>query len=332
MYSLCFCLDTFDPGRYNGSFLGNEKAELFEKERMLKNKITFVIFPSNGAEPKQCSVPVKLLWTVGVCSVVFVLANLFLMADYFDGRVDQARLDKLTRENGLIARQYTELKKSIGNIRADFTELVAKEEAIRTIFDLPVIDAEARQLGIGGPTDPDLAFITPATATALAVTSEVEGLARLSAFEKERYQEVFDLLAKKRDRLDHTPSIMPTRGYISRGFGHKNDPFTGVRRLHPGMDIANKTGTPIYAPADGRVSSVRVNGGMGKMIVIDHGYGLKTRYGHLSKYAIKVGQRVKRGEIIAYMGNTGYSTGPHLHYELLKNGKSVNPYKYILYK
>lgn len=299
---------------------------------MQKNNITFVIFPSDGAEPKQLSVPVNLLWTVGVCSVIFVMANLFLMADYFDGRVDQARLDKLTRENGLIARQYTELKKSIGDIRDDYSDLVAKEEAIRTIFDLPEIDIEARQLGIGGPTDPDLASITPATATALAVTAEVEGLARLSQFEKARYQEVFDLLADKRELLDHTPSIMPTRGYISRGYGRKIDPFTGIKRLHPGMDIANKTGTPIYAPADGRVASVRVNGGMGKMVVIDHGYGIKTRYGHLNKYAIKVGQRVKRGELIAYMGNTGYSTGPHLHYELLINGKSVNPYKYILNK
>lgn len=303
---------------------------IFRKETMLKDKITFMVLPRDGAEPKQYSIPVKFLWTVGVCSVVFVLANLFLMADYFDGRVDQAHLDKLTRENGLIARQYLELKKSIGNLRADYSELVAKEVAIRTIFDLPEIDAEARQLGIGGPTDPDLASITPATATALKVTAEVEGLVRLSKFEKERFQEVFEILGKKRDRLDHTPSIMPTRGYISRGYGHKNDPFTGMKRLHPGMDIANKTGTPIYAPADGRVSSVRVNGGMGKMIVIDHGYSLKTRYGHLDKYAIKVGQRVKRGEVIGYMGNTGYSTGPHLHYELLRNGKSVNPYKYIL--
>jgi murein DD-endopeptidase MepM/ murein hydrolase activator NlpD len=299
---------------------------------MLKDKITVMILPRSDGEIKQYSIPIKLLWGVGVFGICFVLVNLFLLADYFDTRVDQARLEKLTWENQLLSQQYTELEQSISNLRQDYGQLVAREDAIRTIFNLPEIDPEARMLGVGGPTDPEMEKVTQSTADAMKVAADVDELLRLSKFERERYQEVFDQLVDKRDRLDHTPSIMPTKGYFSRGFGHKDDPFTGFKQFHTGLDIANRKGTPVYATADGKVTSVRVNGGLGKMIAINHGYGFKTRYGHLDKYNIKVGQKVKRGDLIGYMGNTGYSTGPHLHYEVLKNGKPVNPYKYILNK
>lgn len=299
---------------------------------MWKDKITVMIVPRNRGEVKQYSIPIRLLWSVGIFGVCFVLVNLFLMADYFDTRVDQARLEQLTWENQLLADQYTDLEESITDLQSDYGVLVAKEEAIRSIFDLPQIDPEARMLGVGGPHDPNMDEITPSTAAAMEIASDVDELLRLSKFERERYQEVFELLNEKRDRLDHTPSIMPTRGYFSRGFGHKDDPFTGFKQFHSGLDIANKRGTPVFATADGKVASVRVNGGMGKMIAIDHGFGLKTRYAHLDKYNIKVGQRVKRGDLIGYMGNTGYSTGPHLHYEVLMRGKPVNPYKYIINK
>ncbi|MCP4569713.1 MAG: M23 family metallopeptidase [FCB group bacterium] len=299
---------------------------------MLNDKITVMVLPRDRGEVRQLSIPIRLLWTIGVCGVCFVLVNMFLLADYFDQRVDRARMAKLIDENAMLSEQYTALEETIDILQNDYGVLVSKEEAIRDIFDLPAIDSETRMLGIGGPTDPDLASATPATATAMEISAEVDKLLRLSGFERERYQEIYDKLQEKRDLLDHTPSIMPTRGYFSRGYGYKNDPFTGFRQFHPGLDIANKTGTPILATADGKVISARINGGLGKMIVIDHGYGYKTRYGHLSAYKVKVGQRVKRGNIIADMGNTGYSTGPHLHYEVIKNGKAVNAYKYIINK
>ena len=297
---------------------------------MWKDKITVMVLPRDRGEVKQYSIPVKLLWTAGVFGVCFVLVNLFLLADYFDTRVDQARLERLTWENRLLSDQYADLEQAIASLETDYGVLVAKEEAIRTIFDLPTIDPEARMLGVGGPADPEMQEVTPSTAEAMEVAANVDELLRLSKFERERYQEVYELLADKRDRLDHTPSIMPVRGYMSRGFGYKQDPFTGFKQFHSGLDIANKKGTPVHATADGKIVSVQVNGGLGKMIAISHGFGFKTRYGHLDRYNIKVGQTVKRGDIIGYMGNTGYSTGPHLHYEVLQNGKPVNPYKYIL--
>jgi len=297
---------------------------------MLKDKITVMVLPRDQGEVRQYSIPLKLLWTAGVFGVCFVLVNLFLLADYFDTRVDRARLEQLTWENQMLSEQYAEMEETITDLQTDYGALVAKEEAIRTIFDLPAINPEARMLGVGGPTDPAMEEMTPSTVEALKVAADVDELLRLSKFERERYQEVYQMLVEKRDRLDHTPSILPAKGYFSRGFGYKLDPFTGFKQFHSGLDIANHIGTPVYAAANGKVVSVRVNGGLGKMIAIDHGYGYTTRYAHLSDYNIKVGQKVKRGDLIGYMGNTGYSTGPHLHYEVLKNGKPVNPYKFIL--
>ncbi len=315
-----------------GHFFRIRERYLSRRLLMWKDKITVMVLPRDRGEVKQYSIPIRLLWTAGIFGICFVLVNLFLLADYFDTRVDQARMEKLTWENQLLSDQYAEMEQSIASLESDYGVLVAKEEAIRTIFDLPAINPEARMLGVGGPTDPEMQTITPSTAEAMEVAADVDELLRLSKFERERYHEVYELLTKKRDRLDHSPSIMPAKGYMSRGFGYKQDPFTGFKQFHSGLDIANKKGTPIYATADGKVVSVRVNGGLGKMIAINHGFGFKTRYAHLDKYNIKVGQKVKRGEIIGYMGNTGYSTGPHLHYEVLKNGKPVNPYKYILNK
>ncbi len=299
---------------------------------MWKEKLTVMIVPRSNGEIHQYSVPVRLLWTLGIFGIFFVLMNIFLLADYFDERVDRARLSRLIQENEVLAEQFAGMKESIDLLQNDYGLLVAKEEALREVFDLPEIDPESRMLGVGGPEDPIIESGTEATVAAMTVTTDVDALLRLSKFERDRYQEVYELLKDKRDLLDHTPSIMPTIGYYSSGFGYRNDPFTGQRHFHPGLDIAGKRGSPVYAAADGRVASVRINGGLGKMITVDHGFGFKTRYGHLDKYRVIVGQRINRGDIIGEMGNTGYSTGPHLHYEVLKNGKHTNPYKYIINK
>ena len=113
-------------------------------------------------------------------------------------------------------------------------------------------------------------------------------------------------------------------------FGMRNDPFTGYRRMHRGVDISGPIGTPIVAPSDGVIKTVTRNNDFGKMIAIDHGYGFKTRYGHLSQINVKRGQQVKRGDVIGLMGTTGYSTGSHLHYEVIRNGKFLNPQDFIL--
>ena len=130
---------------------------------------------------------------------------------------------------------------------------------------------------------------------------------------------------KRESLMNATPSIWPVHGWLSAGYGMRSDPFTGERDFHPGLDISADRGTPIYATAAGRVEVAAPSGDYGNLVVIDHGFGLVTRYGHLSKFGVWHGRGVKRGDIVGYVGATGRATGPHLHYEVLANGKLINP-------
>ena len=130
--------------------------------------------------------------------------------------------------------------------------------------------------------------------------------------------------------LSCTPSIWPTKGWISSRFGYRISPFTNEREFHRGLDVSNRMNTQIIAPGDGVISLIGEDYGYGKILHVDHGYGMKTIYAHLSSILVKKGQYVKRGQKIALVGNSGRSTGPHLHYEVHLNGVPVNPLRYIL--
>lgn len=137
-------------------------------------------------------------------------------------------------------------------------------------------------------------------------------------------------LRGQKARLASTPSVWPSRGWVTSGFGTRVDPYTGKRTMHRGVDIANQPGVPVIAPARGVVTFRGNSGGFGKVIVLDHGYGIRTRYAHLEEYKVGIGDHVDRGDIIGTIGNTGRSTGPHLHYEVEVNGVCENPRNYIL--
>jgi murein DD-endopeptidase MepM/ murein hydrolase activator NlpD len=127
-----------------------------------------------------------------------------------------------------------------------------------------------------------------------------------------------------------TPSIWPTVGWLSAGFGQRADPFTGAPGFHQGLDISADKGRPVVATADGVIESADWNGNYGNLLVIDHGFGIKTRYGHLQSFVAKAGARVQRGDLIGYVGMTGRTTGPHLHYEILANGQLIDPWGVLL--
>ena len=300
--------------------------------RMFRNKLTFLIVPDSSGVSKQLSVPVWFLYTSLLVVVLLVFASFFLASEFFGDRVNEAELAKLKAENGQLAEKFENLRWSLAETDSRYNQLVQKEIALRTIFDLPEISTEERQLGIGGPGALSVAQMSETQKLAYSTEAEVDCLLRLSGFELEKYAEVEQALHDLDDRLDHTPSIWPTKGWYSCGYGMRDNPFTGYREFHRGIDVANHAGTPVIAPADGRVKEFGKYGKMGKMLVIDHGYGFVTRYGHLSKVEVKRGQRVKRGDVIAKMGSSGYSTGPHLHYEVWRNGKPLNPRNFILNK
>lgn len=137
-------------------------------------------------------------------------------------------------------------------------------------------------------------------------------------------------LARSADKLATKPSIWPVSGEVTSGFGWRNSPWGEGSELHPGIDIANSTGTPIVATADGEVIEAGLAGGYGNIVKINHGNGIETIYGHNSRIAVSVGQSVRKGQVIAYLGNTGRSTGPHAHYEVRVNGTAVDPISFLV--
>jgi murein DD-endopeptidase MepM/ murein hydrolase activator NlpD len=140
----------------------------------------------------------------------------------------------------------------------------------------------------------------------------------------------YELLADQRSFLSALPTRRPSVGYFTSGFGVRRSPYGGIEKMHEGLDIANQIGTPIIATADGTVLYAEAKPGYGQTVILDHGYGLETWYGHTSRIFVKEGQKIKRGEQIAQLGNSGRSTGPHLHYEVRINGTAVDPLSYIL--
>lgn len=296
----------------------------------LKNKITLMVVPDTKGTSKQVSIPIFLLYLVVIIVFLLVMGNFFLGAEYITNQVSNEELLRLRSENSELINKYEKVRWNLSEIETRFKELVQKEIAIRTIFDLPEINPEERQLGIGGPGSQTYPKMTSSQKLAYATEVEVDRLLKLSQFELEKYEDVENLLKDFKDRLDHTPSIWPVKGWFSCGYGMRNDPFTGYRTMHLGVDIANHIGTPVVATANGIVKQIGQVGNMGRMITIDHGYGFVTRYGHLSKFNVTKGQRVTRGEVIGFMGNSGKTTGPHLHYEVWRNGQAKNPMNFIL--
>lgn len=289
-----------------------------------------MLIPNSMGILKQLNIPVAFIYLGAFAVLLLLVGSFFLSAEFFSTKVDQAELERLQAENQRLTEKYEQLRWNLNEVNERYSQLVQKEIRIRTIFDLPEIDEEERMLGIGGPSAQKLTIASELEKDAVATEVEVDRILRLSRYELEKYSEIEQTLLTVKDRLDHTPSIWPTRGWVSRGFGMQFDPFTGYKQMHRGIDIANRTGTPIVATASGRVVQTSNDSMMGKFVVIDHGYGFRTRYGHLSQITAKVGQKVNRGEVIALMGSTGYSTGPHLHYEVIRNGKFLSPSGFIL--
>ena len=299
-------------------------------KKALQRNITIVLIPGAPRESRQWKVSAGFLWAVGGAACLVIAANLFLTSSYFDRQIAAEERQRLTDENAGLSQKLERLRWELADVSANFDVLVSREIAIREMFELPEIDLEQRLLGVGGPVSGPPIMVSRADEIAYKSEVEVDRLNRLARFELEKYAEIIEALSDKKRRLDHTPSIRPSRGWFSRGIGMKRNPFTGAMQYHAGIDLANRRGTPIVTTADGKVSKARRNGGMGNLVVINHGFGMVTRYGHLDKILVKSGSKVKRGDVIGLMGSTGYSTGTHLHYEVIKHGKSKNPLNYII--
>ncbi|MDY0360222.1 MAG: peptidoglycan DD-metalloendopeptidase family protein [Desulforegulaceae bacterium] len=277
--------------------------------------------------------------------LIFISGTLFLSYDYISVKKSDLKLlnaqKDIERKNELIESQRNRLHyfaEEINLIREKLVKLDQLEEKIRIIADLGKKNDKNSDdngiFGIGGimpePLDSRISLDNSHSSLVRDISENSDLLKDISSVKIESMEELLGSLEAKRSMLASTPAIRPAKGWITSPFGYRESPFTGKKEFHEGYDIANKHGTPIFAPADGIVSFVGKRGFLGNAVLLDHGHGIITKYGHLSEALVKAGQKVKRGQQIAKMGNTGRSTGPHLHYVIYLNGRPVNPEKYIL--
>ncbi|MCJ7508952.1 MAG: M23 family metallopeptidase [candidate division Zixibacteria bacterium] len=296
----------------------------------MKKRFSFIIIPHDKGKVFETKISLPLIYTLISLLAFLLLINLYFVIDSLNKTYQNNKLTELEKENRYLEKKLEGFNLLVSQLKGEVNSLIQNEKKIRLVFGLPEIDDEVREVGIGGPTGFDYKVGSPTLKKASLTEEELDKLLRQSKFERESFEEIYSQLLDKKMVLDHTPSITPVIGYFSRGFGMKKDPFTGMMQFHRGIDLAADRDTPIYAPANGSIIYIGHESGMGKVIRIAHGYGYETVYAHLRSTKVARGQMVKRGDLIATVGNTGYSTGPHLHYEVHYDGKAIDPLNYIL--
>ncbi|PKH66226.1 peptidase M23 [Flavobacterium sp. ALD4] len=257
-------------------------------------------------------------------SLIFVV---LLNTPYFDTPKDRL----LIRENENLKLNYAVLDKKMDELDHVIQAIEDRDNNLyRTYFNTSPIPKEERKSGFSGENRYTDLQGYDNTKLVLNTTKRVDILRKELAIQSKSLDYILKLAKEKNKLLSAIPAIQPVRNEnlkrMASGFGYRTDPFTKARKMHEGMDFTAKVGTPIFATGHGIVAQADNRAsGYGNHIVLRHGYGYETLYGHLSKYNVKAGQRVKRGDIIGYVGSTGRSEGPHLHYEVHKDGKVVNP-------
>jgi murein DD-endopeptidase MepM/ murein hydrolase activator NlpD len=237
----------------------------------------------------------------------------------------------LSREIENFKIRYALLNKKMDQIDDVLASIADRDNNLyRVYFNTSPIPDEQRKAGFGGINRYKELEGYDNSALVINTSKRVDVISKELAIQSKSLDEILKLAKEKNKLLAAIPAIQPVRNenlrQMASGFGYRTDPFTKARKFHEGMDFSARTGTPIFATGDGVVQRADNNvSGYGNHIVIRHGYGYETLYGHLSKYKCRAGQRVKRGDIIGYVGSTGRSEGPHLHYEVHKNGEVVNP-------
>ncbi|MFH2093196.1 MAG: peptidoglycan DD-metalloendopeptidase family protein [Pseudomonadota bacterium] len=245
--------------------------------------------------------------------------------------------ETIIKQNNEIINQRSQIQSFAGEIevlKKQVGNLSQFEDKVRLIADIKQTSDSSGLIGIGGipkdELDPEIPLGQKHNNLIREMHEQVKQTNQAAKKQALDFEDLIKLLENKRNLLASTPTIKPVDGWITSQFGYRTSPFTGQKEFHSGLDIANRSGTKILATANGKVSYAARKMYIGNLIVIDHGYGRVTRFGHLDKILVQEGQEVKRGDVIGLLGNTGRSTGPHVHYEVKINGTPVDPNKYIL--
>ena len=311
----------------------------------MRKKISFVVLSNSGAPAKQMCASKASICLVSVFVIACLISFGYVVYDYFQLKQTMVNLQTreihLTNELGEIQsqrQQIQEFASQINSLKGHLLTLNNFEKKIRIIANIEKTDDSNNIFGVGGsiPEDLDarLPLMEKRNSLMRDMHEQIDELNRASIHQKGEFESLLKSLEDQQNLLASTPAIRPiSRGeksWVTSSFGFRRSPFTGQREFHQGFDISTRKGTPVLATAEGVVTFAGKKGLLGNTVIVDHGHGMVTRYGHCSKFLKKRGEKVKRWEPIALVGNTGRSTGPHVHYEVRLNGIPVNPYKYIL--
>jgi hypothetical protein len=271
----------------------------------------------------------------GVVAATVALVALVVMLGF--AGVARFQTGQLEARNQALSDELLRLQAQVSGLEGTLDAMASRGAHLRALAGLDPLDAEVLQVGVGGPglTTPAehrLSAVDSALgAAAFAVDYDVNALQRRARLLAESMDEAADSLQAHHDLMESTPSILPTAGYLSSRFSRSRmHPIHHQNLPHEGVDISAPRGTPILAAAKGRIVRAGWVSGYGQMVEIDHGYGYVTRYGHASKVLVRVGQDVRRGDVIAQVGRTGIATSDNLHYEVRVNGQAQNPMNYVL--
>jgi murein DD-endopeptidase MepM/ murein hydrolase activator NlpD len=282
---------------------------------------TIILVPHTRARFRKIQVSTVQLW--GALAVVLTLTGSASVLGwlYLAAPVDETQVARLHGENNELRQVNQSFEESLRQLQSQLAEYEERTRKLAIVAGIEELD-NGGDAGLGG-----------ATSTAAAANDEALDLLdveRRMAVLRESLDGVENRLDERVRWISATPTVTPTRGLFTSGFGLRRDPVDGRSAFHEGLDISAPAGKAVHATADGLVVRAGLYGELGNAVVLSHGFGLTTRYGHLSRVTAIPGQRVRRGDLIGYVGNTGRSTGYHLHYEVLEDGKPVNPLAYIL--
>lgn len=301
---------------------------------MIKEESRLIFISNDHRKIKEVKISRwKLILSISLFLVVFLAVGKFSLDMIVNSSLN-SEMKRLLRTNMMLQNRLQEMSHNIKTLNGQISKIATEDDKLRTVMGLPKLDSDTRQVGIGG-SDYNYKFLDQVSGFEAKIDlskqlRSINQLEREIKLEKQSYQSLLQTFYKKQDSLKYLPALRPVlRGVISSPFGMRFHPIYKVMRFHEGVDFSTHRGTPVYATADGIVKFTGYNGGYGKMIILNHKYGFETRYGHLSKIVVRRGQFIKRGEKIGEVGNTGLSTAPHLHYEILFHGKHLNPAHYF---
>ena len=300
---------------------------------MSDNFFTLMIIPRRKSAVTKISLSNNLVRGLFIGSVLAVLLALYVVYDYASIKRDRAELSRLRQQTAQQSKEINELAFKIDEFADRMEEFKQFDKKIRILAADQIGRDKTIPLGIGGSNNEQIRLKELIDQDQEKLVSDMrKSVSQLNEDAKERessFNELLNFLRERKSLLAATPSIWPVKGWVTSGFGSRSNPFGAGIEFHKGLDIATKMGKEIVAPADGLVVESYYRTDDGNFIRIDHGYGVSTGYAHLSRSAVRQGVRVKRGDLIGYVGDTGRSTGAHLHYAVYVNDVPVNPRKYL---